>query len=88
MHGVGKLRGRFTVGHKNLIAVIAEARKEVGISQRELSIALGRATNFIHFVEVGQQIPNVLEFIAIANELGVPPLVLMDRVLRGTKATR
>lgn len=73
------------MGHQALIAVLIAARENAGMSQREVSKALKRASNFVNYIETGQHIPSALEFIAIAGVLGVSPTVLMGRVMRRLK---
>jgi hypothetical protein len=85
LHEGWHLQGRFSVGHLVLIAVLKEAREEAGLSQRKLSGALGRAANFVNFIETGQHIPNSLEFRAYADVLGMSPEKLMARWSRRLK---
>lgn len=67
------------------MAVLIAAREDAGMSQREVSKTLKRASNFMSYTETGQHIPSALEFIAIAGALGVSPTVLMGRVVRRLK---
>lgn len=59
-----------------LLAVVKSARKEAGITQRELSERLGRSHNFITYIERGSRRLDVVEFVAIARELGRDPAEL------------
>lgn len=57
--------------HKALMAALAAARAEAGMTQRELARRLGRTHSFVGKIESGERQLNVLEFIEIANALGV-----------------
>jgi ribosome-binding protein aMBF1 (putative translation factor) len=66
--------------------VIAGARKERELSQRELSSLLKRPHSVIGMIESYQRQVNVAEFIAIAEALRLDPLDLFRRVLRERRA--
>ncbi len=53
------------------MAALAAARAEAGMTQRELARRLGRTHSFVGKIESGERQLNVLEFIEIANALGV-----------------
>jgi len=66
-------------------AVIAKARQERGISQRDLASRLRRPHSVIGMIESHQRQVNVAEFIAIAEALGADPAELFRQVLRMRK---
>ena len=68
--------------HKALMSVLRATRTERGLTQRELSAKLGRASNYITKVETGERRLDVIEFFEIADSLGVDPVVLFTRVAR------
>ena len=57
-------------------AMIA-ARKNAGMSQRELADHIGRPQSFVAKVEIGERCLDVVEFVAIARIIGadVPRIV-------------
>ena len=67
-------------------SVIAGARKERELSQRELATLLKRPHSVIGMIESHQRQVNVAEFIAIAEALRLDPLDLFRRVLRERRA--
>jgi transcriptional regulator with XRE-family HTH domain len=69
--------------HKALMATLAAARTEAGLTQRELARRLGRAHSFVGKIESGERQLNVLEFIEVAGALGVEPWTLLRRAVEG-----
>ena len=67
--------------HRNLCAVLVEARKGAELSQEELARRLRRSQSFIAKIEVGERRLDVLEFIEIARALNRDPSELLSRVL-------
>ena len=67
--------------HRNLCAVLVEARKGAALSQEELARRLRRSQSFIAKIEVGERRLDVLEFIEIARALNRDPSELLSRVL-------
>jgi transcriptional regulator with XRE-family HTH domain len=68
--------------HRALIAAIVEAREAADLTQRELAAKLRRSDSFVWKIEAGERRVDVLEFIEIANCLGVEPVELMRRVMK------
>lgn len=67
--------------HRNLCAVLVEARKSAELSQEELARRLRRSQSFIAKIEVGERRLDVLEFIEIARALNRDPSELLSHVL-------
>lgn len=65
-----------------LVAVVVSARNATGLSQREFSMKLGKAPNFMQRIESGAVPLTVLDFLAIANAAGIAADELMRRVMR------
>ncbi len=61
---------------------MVQARKEAGLSQRQLSEKLKEPMNFIQRIESGERDVGVTEFITIARVIGVDPVELFKRALR------
>jgi transcriptional regulator with XRE-family HTH domain len=67
---------------KAVANVLARAREEKNLSQRDLSVVLKRPHSVVGMIESHQRQVNVPEFIAIAEALGADPLELFRQVLR------
>ena len=66
--------------HRALIAVVVEARNNAGLTQRALAARLKRSDSFVWKFEAGERQLKVLEFIEIAEVLGVEPDELIRRI--------
>ena len=66
---------------KAVANVLARARQEKQISQRDLAALLKRPHSVIGMIESHQRQVNIPEFIAIAEALGSDPLRLFRQVL-------
>jgi transcriptional regulator with XRE-family HTH domain len=73
---------RQPVRQRAITTAIADARKEAGLSQRQVSDRLREASNFMQRIESGERDISVAEFIAIARALGIDPCVLLQRTLQ------
>jgi ribosome-binding protein aMBF1 (putative translation factor) len=62
--------------------VIAAAREQAGLTQRELASRLKRPHSVVGMIEANQRQVNMPEFVAIAEALGADPTDLFKRVLR------
>lgn len=62
--------------------VIATAREQAGLTQRELAARLKRPRSVVGMIETNQRQVNMPEFIAIAEAIGADPMDLFKRVLR------
>lgn len=56
------------------------ARREAGITQMELSRALGKPQSFVSKYESGERRLDVIEFITICEALGVAPTKIIKRL--------
>lgn len=68
--------------HQALITTIAAARREAGLTQRQLARRLARAHSFVGKVETGRRQLTVVEFCELAAALGVDPRELLARTLK------
>lgn len=71
-----------TPGHRALMQVLIETRKEAGITQQELADRLNRPQSYVAKVETGERRLDVIEFIEWAEGVGASPALLMDRVAK------
>ena len=62
--------------------VLARAREQRKLSQRDLAAVLKRPHSVVGMIESHQRQVNVPEFITIAEALGAAPLELFRQVLR------
>ncbi len=63
--------------YRALIDALAARRKEEGVSQRELARRIGKPPSFVNKIELFERRLDILEFIVVAEALGVQP----DRLL-------
>ena len=66
--------------------VLAEARKEAGLTQRDLADRVGRAHSVIGMIESEQRQVTVAELIALSEAIGTDPADLFKRILRSRSA--
>ena len=68
--------------HGRLILLIAEARRQQGLTQAQLADAIGRPQSFIAKLESGERRLEVIEFIDLAQALGIEPAALLMKVVK------
>lgn len=66
--------------YRAAISFLKEARAGLGISQRELARRLGKPPSFINKIEQLERRLDILEFIAIAEAMGVKADSLLGRL--------
>lgn len=72
--------------HRRLVEVLTEARKAAGLTQVDLSQRIGRDQTFVSLIERGQRRVDVIEFIGLAEAIGVEPVELFSRVMERARA--
>lgn len=60
-----------TAEYDQLLEVLREARKRANVTQRALSVALGRSATYIDKIERGVRRVDVIEFCRIAKALSL-----------------
>jgi transcriptional regulator with XRE-family HTH domain len=75
------LKQRYSKRHNTLRAVLKETRLKAGLTQEELAARLKRSNNFVSYVETGERMLDVLEFIDYAEAMGADPRKLMGKLL-------
>ena len=66
--------------HRDLVAIIREARYEAGLTQRDLAAKLQVPQTWIAMLEMGRRRVDIVEFISLANALGIKATELLQRV--------
>ena len=74
-----------TAEYDQLLVVLREARKRANVTQRGLSLSLGRSVTYIDKVERGVRRVDVIEFCLIARALGIGPMDLFKDLLARTE---
>lgn len=57
---------------------ITKLRMEKNVSEREMSISLGKAHNYIHSITSGKMLPTMESFFDICDYLDITPLNFFD----------
>jgi transcriptional regulator with XRE-family HTH domain len=70
----------FSDEYHALVDVLAQARKEAGVTQRGLAARLGKAASHVQRIEGGQRRIDILEFYQIAKLLELEPAQLFGRI--------
>lgn len=71
----------FTAEHTRFVKALSVVRRDAGVTQAELSTALGRNQSYISNIERGQRRVDVIEFCEIARALGREPVELFTVLL-------
>lgn len=70
----------FTPDYECLIELMAEIRKEQGVTQVELAAVIGKPQSFVSKIENGERRLDLIELIAVADALEVAPSTVLDRL--------
>lgn len=71
--------------YRQFIALLREARKAAGLTQAQIAKAVGHPQSFVAKYENGERRLDVVEFLEIATALKADPVVLIKRVMAGSK---
>jgi len=74
-------RSVFTDAHAALRHTLIAERKAVGVTQVQLAHRLGKPQSFVSKFERGERRLDVIEFVAVADALGLDPNGLLHAVL-------
>ena len=74
--------GRWVSSHSYQVAIsiLVAARRGAGLTQRDLASRLAKPPSFIAKIETGERRLDIVEFVAIARELGVSPGIVIDQI--------
>ncbi len=70
----------FTKKYDRFRSLLVEARKEAGLTQRELAEKLNRPQSFVSKYERGERRLDVVEFLEVAKAMGITPGKLLKRL--------
>ena len=70
-----------------MMAILRAAREAAGVSQRTLSKRMRRKHSYINLVENGQRLPNLCEFVEIAQAIGADPALLVGKIIELTRVS-
>lgn len=73
----------FGADHQHLVKVLAEARREAGLTQAQLAERVGKDQTLISIIERAQRRVDVVEFVALAKALKADPAALFAKVSNG-----
>jgi transcriptional regulator with XRE-family HTH domain len=68
-------------GHRSLIAILVAARKQAGMTQRDLAARIKRPRSFVGRMEAGERRIDVVEFIELARALRADPKKLFGTLV-------
>ena len=71
--------------HKAVGAVLAHARAEAGLTQKELASLLRKPQSFVSSYESGQRRIDVLELVRITDALGADAREVLGEILTSTR---
>jgi transcriptional regulator with XRE-family HTH domain len=71
-----------SAAYRSLIENLVAAREAAGVGQRELARRLGKPPSWLNKIERLERRLDLLEFIAIARALQIPPNELLVRISR------
>lgn len=74
------MKQRYSQRHERLRTILREARLKAGLTQQQLADRLKRSDNFISYVERGERMLDVLEFMEYSEALGVDPKKLLGKL--------
>ena len=70
----------FTGRHERFCGLLIAARKKRGLTQIDLSKKLGRPQSFVSKYENGERRLDVIEFLEVADALGVEPSRIINQL--------
>lgn len=68
------------------LAAIVQARKDAGLTQSELASRLGKPQSYISKAERGERRIDVVEFLELAEALGIDPAAILSAEMGGTSS--
>jgi len=78
----------FCAEHEVLRQVLREERKRRGLTQDEVAAGCGWPQSVIAKIEQGERRIDVVEFVWLANAMGVTPETLFRKIMRQLRLTK
>ena len=78
----------YTAAYAKMLSCLVKARQTAGLNQVELAERLGRPQSFVSKIEKGERRIDVVELIAICNQLRVDPADVIAVMNDGSIASR
>lgn len=85
LYGIGTMASVYSEEYQCVINALKKARKERGITQTQLAEALGKPQSFIAKVENGERRLDVVEFVHLAQLIGLEPLKVINNLKSNNK---
>ena len=70
----------FSPEYRAMVAVLVDARRLAGLSQRALAAQIGKSPSHVTMIERGQRRVDSLELLLMAKAMGVDAVVLVGRI--------
>lgn len=71
-----------TQQHQHLCERLIEARRKAGLTQVHVAVRLDKPQSFVAKYEGGERRLDVIEFIAVAEALGIKPALILDALMK------
>lgn len=69
-----------TAAYQRFLLLLVKARREAGLTQRELSERLGRPQSYVSKFERGERRLDVIEFLEVTRSLEVDPHSMLEEI--------
>ncbi len=79
-------KAKFSPAYKKLCELLIAARKKAGLHQADVARALGVHQSFVSKIESGERRLDVVEFLRVAKQIDVDPVVILREVLKSSNA--
>jgi transcriptional regulator with XRE-family HTH domain len=70
----------FSPEYRAIVAVLIDARRRAGLSQRALAGQIGKSPSHVTMIERGQRRVDTLELLLMARAMNLDPLILVGRM--------
>jgi transcriptional regulator with XRE-family HTH domain len=82
---LGMTKSVFTERYQTFISLLVSARQKQGLSQRDLAMKLNKVHSFVAKYEQGERRLDVIEFLDIAEALGINPEEIIKKLRKSPK---
>ncbi len=74
------MTGLHTDAYRQLVAALAQARRDAGLTQRDLAARLEVSQVYVAKYEMARQRLDVIEFLRVCRAIGVDPVRMIERL--------